>query len=290
MSRRRAALALVGLVALAALPACRTVGRDLYDPAANRSEIRILTQPRRTAVWSTPDLVTVERRQYRPSSDTGLLQHHLTQDGSDRYQLRAEQGAVRVTAPPTNLSTPEGSATRSVIWPPATAISTDQQTCATWGEAPGPWAQQGLALRIRRDGTRFRTIVVAKNTVFGAEWQFNVYTWDSARSPYLAVHGSVGLRAPFEALGVPRPLPWHVCAKVQGRIVRVKGWREAEPEPGWHDPSHAGAVTLPPEWVYPGKAGWYAGHVDPGRTLAMDDLETSALALVPERQDPGTDA
>jgi hypothetical protein len=212
-----------------------------------------------------------------------LAQHYLTRDGSDRYTLSVGPGAVRVSAPRSNVATPQGSATRTVIWPPGTEAVTDQQSCATWSDAQGSWIQQGIALRVRRDGNRFRTIVVAKNIVYGAEWQLNVYTWDTARNPYFQTHGSVGLRAPFESGNRPQPLPWKVCARVEGRQVRIKGWRSDEAEPGWSNPTHTGSVTLPASWVYSGKAGWYAGHIPPGGTVGMHGLRTSTWKTQADR-------
>jgi len=212
---------------------------------------------------------------YDRSKTPNLAMHYVTRDGSDRYTLKLGPGAVRINAPSTNKATPQGSATRIVIWPPSTKAVTDQQSCASWTDARGTNVQQGIALRVRIDGSRFRSIVVAKNIVYGANWQLNVYTWDSGRSPYFKVHGAVSLRAPFESNDRPRPLPWKVCARVEGRVVRVKGWRSDESEPGWSNPDHTGSVTLPAEWSFAGKAGWYAGHIPPGGTIGMGALRTS---------------
>ena len=217
----------------------------------------------------------VEVVMYDRSDEPDLAQRYVTRDGTDRYTLKLGPGAVRVSAPSTNKATPEGSATRTVIWPPSTPAVADQMSCASWTDSRGSWVQQGIALRVRQDGNRFRTIVVAKNIVYGASWQLNVYTWDTARSPYFKTHGSVSLRTPFESGDKPRPLPWKVCARVEGRLVRVKGWRSEESEPSWSDRSHTGSVTLPAEWVYAGKAGWYAGHIPPGGTIGMGALRTS---------------
>ncbi|WP_421118198.1 hypothetical protein ACE2AJ_12315 [Aquihabitans daechungensis] len=219
---------------------------------------------------------------YDRTKTPNLAQRYVTRDGSDRYTLKLGPGAVRVDAPGTNVSTEYGSTTRSVIWPPSTRAVTDQQSCASWTDSRGANVQQGIALRVRIDGSRFRTIVVAKNIVYGANWQMNVYTWDSARSPYFKTHGAVSLRKPFELNDRPRPLPWKVCARVEGRVVRVKGWRSNQSEPGWTNPDHTGSVTLPPEWVYAGKAGWYAGHIPPGGTIGMGALRTSTWESQPD--------
>ena len=220
---------------------------------------------------------------YDKDKTPNLAQHYITRDGSDVYTLKLGPGAVRVSAPSTNRSTPEGSTTRTVVWPPGTKAVVDQQSCANWTGSSGSWVQQGLSLRVRIDGSRFRSIVVAKNIVYGASWQLNVYTWDSARSPYFLAHGAVPLRAPFAQGDVPRPLPWKVCARVEGRTVTVKGWRPDEPEPGWSNPTHTGKVTLPAEWVFAGKAGWYAGHIPPGGTVGMSGLRTSTWVVTQNR-------
>ncbi|HWJ97280.1 MAG TPA: hypothetical protein VNQ33_03915 [Acidimicrobiales bacterium] len=225
---------------------------------------------------------------YDASKKPNLAFHHITRDGSDRYDLKVGTGALRVNAPRTNKGTPQGSTTRIAIWPPATKMTTDQQSCATWKDDQGAWAQEGLALRIRIDGSRFRAIVVAKNIVYGANWQLNVYTWDSGRTPYFTTHGAVSLRTPFASGDVPQPLPWKVCARAEGRIVTIKGWRLDESEPGWSNPQHTGTVTLPSEWVFAGKAGWYAGHIDPGGTIGMGGLRTSTWVVTDKGGSPGT--
>ena len=56
-----------------------------------------------------------------------------------------------------------------------------------------------------------------------------------------------------------------------------------EAEPAWDDPTHSGTVTLPAEWVFTGKAGWYAGHIQPGGAIGMSDLRTATWEF---RTDP----
>ena len=216
---------------------------------------------------------------YDASKTPNLAFHYISRDGSDTYSLKLGPGAVRTSAPSTNKATPEGSDTRIAIWPPSTKAVTDQQSCASWTDTRGKWAQQGIALRIRIDGSRFRAIVVGKNIVYGASWQLNVYTWDTARSPYFRTHGAVSLPTPFANGSAPRPLPWKVCARVEGRILTIKGWRSDEAEPGWSNPQHTGTVTLPSEWVFAGKAGWYAGHIQPGGTIGMGALRTTTWVV-----------
>jgi hypothetical protein len=207
---------------------------------------------------------------------TPLDLHHVTQDnGTDRYQLHQDGTGLIVDAPTTNRSTPDGSATRAVIWPPESDATVDATTCATWARS-SPWGQEGLALRVRRDGDRFRAIVIAKNTMFGASWRFNVYSWDSGRDPYFQTHGSVDLTSVFVDDGEVRDLPWRVCARTEGDQVRIKGWAVSDAQPGWSSEEHTGTVTLPGWLTYPGKAGWYAAHIDPGDLIALADLRAYA--------------
>jgi len=213
---------------------------------------------------------------YDGSNRPDLTLRYVTRDASDRYTVETGPAALRVSAPATNRATPVGSDTRALIWPPGTRATRNHQSCATWTDATAERAQQGIALRVRIDGDRLRTIVVAKNIILGATWQMNVYTWDSARTPYLQIHGAVTLEAPFAQGQRPRALPWRVCARVDGRRVQVKGWNTAETEPTWTGAWHAGSVLVPRKFVYPGKAGWYAGHIEPGTSLAMSHLKTVA--------------
>jgi len=219
---------------------------------------------------------TVTKVTYDASSRPYLAIRYLTRDGSDRYTLKTGPGVVRINAPTTNRGAPGGSNTRAVVWPPYTKAAVEQQTCSRWTDAKGTWVQQGLVLRLRIDGSRLRSVVVAKNVVYGANWQFNVMTWDTGRRDVLQIHGAAILRTPFERNNVPRPLPWNVCARTERDIIRVKGWRKDEPEPSWHDKSHTGAVRLPAGWTVAGKAGWYGGHIAPGATIGMSLLRTTA--------------
>lgn len=273
-SRARTATLVVALALLAA--GCAQAdgarpdeaGRDVAGSAPVRraassgSGIELLTSPTRAQRESTPPPLE-------------LVQRYVTRDAADTYAVHAGTTTLQVLAPATNVATADGSQTRSVLWDPTRPAQVDQRSCATWTEAHGRWAQQGLALRVQVEAERFRTIVVAKNVWYGAEWQMNVYTWDNARDPYFRTHGMVSLREPFERLALPMPLPWRVCARVVGAKVQVKGWRPSEPEPSWDDPTHGGSVLLPAEWIYEGRPGWYAGHLQPGGGIAMADLRTA---------------
>jgi hypothetical protein len=204
-----------------------------------------------------------------------LALHYLTRDGSDRFVLGEGPASARLDAPSTNT----GSNTRAIFWAPGTANSTDQQSCATWSDSRGLNVQQGIALRVRHDTNgRWRSVTVMKNILYGAYWQFNVLTWDTARRSYGQVHGGVSLPGPFRTgETTSAPLPWKVCAKVTGSLVTLKAWRGNEAEPTWDDPSHSGRVRLPPGWTYPGKPGWYTGHIPARGTAGHTGLATTTL-------------
>lgn len=233
------------------------------------------------AVASSVAWTGVERTTFDDDDGDRFALRYLTRDADDTYELRQRPGAVRVSAPADNVGHPEGSDTRAVLWPPGVPATVDQGVCASWTDA-GPWAQQGLALRIRTDGDRLRTLLVAKNTIYGAEWQLNVYSWDTARPDPLEVHGAVTLERTLAFFDRPVPLPWTVCARTDRTLVRVKAWASAEPEPSWSDPDHTGVVRVGEPWVYAGRPGWYAGHVEPGDSVGMHGLSTTAAVIASE--------
>ena len=222
--------------------------------------------------WTGVDRTTFDDDDHEP-----FALWYLTRDADDTYELRQRPGAVRVSAPADNVGHPQGSDTRALVWSPEVPASVDQEVCASWTDATD-WAQQGLALRIRPDEGGMRSLIVAKNTVYGAEWQLNVYSWDTARRTPLQIHGAVALDHTMAFFQRPIPLPWTVCARTFRTLVWVKAWPSAEPEPRWSDAEHAGVVNVGEDWVYAGRPGWYAGHVEPGGSLGMHGLSARASA------------
>lgn len=203
--------------------------------------------------------------------------HHLTRDGVDTFASAARPGRLDLWAPPDN----QGTNTRMLVYPGSQPVTDNHQACATWESQDGYNAQQGLALRIRHDlpEGRWRALTVTKNVMWGANWQFNVLSWDSRQPGSWQMWGSVNLAGVFWPGQQLTPLPWRVCARVEGDLVKVKGWPAGAAEPGWDDAVHTGAVRVPAEWVYPGKAGWYVGHLGPGQRTTMTDLELARLEL-----------
>jgi hypothetical protein len=204
----------------------------------------------------------------RGDVDRTMVQATVTPDGSDRYLIESSGVQVHAAAPRTNT----GGNHRAVFWPEASPPVTDGQSCATWTAQSDPRrVQQGAALRIATDEAgRTRAVTVTKNIWFGITWTFNFHVWDTSRHPPGAQIGNVDMGAVVGG----QPLPWHLCARTVGRTLEMKVWTGTEPEPRWGDRSHGGAVTLPDEWVYPGKAGWYIGHLAPGGFADFSNLRT----------------
>lgn len=193
----------------------------------------------------------------------------LTPDGDDSYAYRRSGPDLRVTPLPTNTS----SNLRNLFWPASAPSTTDGGSCSTWtSQSDGTYIQQGTALRVRTDadGDVARAITVTKNIAYGVIWVFNVALWDTSKSTPRTGIAQVNLKA----VAAGKPYPWHLCARAIGTTVTLKVWVGDEPEPEWGDLSHGGSTTVPQEWVYPGMAGWYIGHLPPGGFAAFSDLET----------------
>lgn len=215
-------------------------------------------------------------RTFDQTSSHAFSFRYLSRDGSDGFASLATPGSIRISAPASNV----GTNTRTLVYPGNQPVTTDHQACATWRSQDGINTQQGLALRVRHDTPegRWRSITVTKNVVWGANWQFNVLTWDTRQIGW-QMHGSVNLAPVFWPNQQLAPLPWRICARVEGDIVKVKGWIAGQAEPAWNDPVHTGSVRIPIEWVYPGKAGWYVGHLAPGHSTTMTDLVLDRLEV-----------
>ncbi len=200
----------------------------------------------------------------------------LTPEGTDGYNFDAEANTVTVSAPPQN----QGGNLRAVFWKSDAAVERDATTCATWASESSDRLQQGAALRIspRRDGS-VRAITLTKNVYPYGSWIFNVHVWDSASGRMQGL-ASISLESALSIPGSPpimQPLPWRVCARVQGSTLRFKAWRLAEREPAWGDRRSGGSVKLPSDAPSSGYSGWYAGHLRAGMTATYADLEIAPV-------------
>ncbi len=208
---------------------------------------------------------------YDEVSTSSMHTKVLTPDAFDHYEFSSRPGGMSVTAPATNTS----GNLRMAFWPAQGPSVVDSESCATWASESGGLAQQGVALRMRIYASgRTRLLTVTRNVWRGGSWIFNFHTWDSAQQPPYTLLGSVSLDGLLRPGGQLAPLPWHVCGRAVGNRLDVKVWLDGQAEPGYADRSHGGGVALPAGWAYPGKAGWYIGHLQPGASARFERLAT----------------
>jgi hypothetical protein len=185
---------------------------------------------------------------------------------ADTFKVVATPGGSRITTPRTVL----GANDRMAFWPAGETAAPDEQSCATWSsqtpaEAPGVPIQEGLVLRAATHDGVTRAITVTKNVYANAFAIFNVHVWDTAyRVPFtLVAQADLG---PYFAAAGGEALPLNACARVVGDTLQFVVWLADQAPPAW-PPSTVGAtaqgatVMLPAGWDYPGRAGWYVGHL-----------------------------
>jgi hypothetical protein len=205
-----------------------------------------------------------------------LVHATLIGDGNDTYRYTRGLNSLVVTAPHSNT----GGELRQVFYPANGHVTTDEQSCSTWVSQTGAYDQQGIALRIAHNpgGHGIRAITVTKNIWYIGYWQFNVHVWNSASAQPFTQLATVDMASVVGSnMYQLVPLPWHVCARVSGLTFEFVVWTGSHPQPRWDDPHAVKRVALPAGWDYPGKAGWYIGHVTRGNTDRFRDLQTWSL-------------
>jgi hypothetical protein len=208
------------------------------------------------------------------STDTAPLVHAtLVSDGTDRYLYSRDGASLAVSSPATNT----GGQLRQVFYPADGPVRADEQSCATWTAQTGTFDQQGIALRIARtaDGHGTRAVTVTKNIWELGFWRFNVHVWNSTAAHPFKLLATVNLSSVvgpdvFHLVS----MPWHVCARVSGLTFRFVVWTGSNAQPGWDDTRAVHRVRLPAGWSYPGRAGWYIGHLGSGNVDTFTDLQT----------------
>lgn len=215
---------------------------------------------------------------YTTSTPNDVQRWVVTPDGTDAYSLALGPRTVRGSAPATN----DGGNLRMVWWPSRAPASVDSESCLTWTRRDSVLAQPGVALRVRRDGGRSRAITVTNNITFGARWAWNTHIWESGR-PFRQIGATYLTQAFGDHPTELPPLPWRLCARAIGSTVELKAWPTSRTsEPAWGDARYGGSVALPPGWVFPGRSGWYLGHLHPGDWSEANEIGSWAL-----RQTPG---
>ncbi len=234
--------------------------------------------PRGPVAAQVPRATTaVQEDTYTSSVPTDVRKWVMTPEAADTYRLTLGPRTARADAPTTNV----GGDLRMAWWPSRAPMSVDSEACTTWARRKGVVVQPGVVLRVRQDGGRTRAISVTNNVYYGARWAWNVHLWDAvgtARSPIRQV-GSVHLPEVFGSHPEKLPpLPWRLCARVVGSTVQLKAWPTARgTEPAWGDDLYGGTVKVPSGWVFPGRSGWYLGHLLPGNWSEGEALGSWAL-------------
>lgn len=193
----------------------------------------------------------------------------LTVDGGDVYTSGSTATGMITTAPATNTR----SNLRMVGFKKTSPNSVDQESCATWVEGNAGDSQPGVALRIAATPTRVRAITVTNNILYGVRWVFNIHLGDSAAKANMVAVASKAVDWTSE------PLPWRFCARARGQVITMKVWPVdgSTLEPTWDDPAYTASATVPADWVYAGRPGWYTGHLRAGQRIVYTDLAVAAL-------------
>ncbi len=210
----------------------------------------------------------------------------LTPDGTDAYTYEGTVGTMDANA----LAVDQSVNLRTVFWPVSGTVRLpkDEQSCATFASESAWYAQEGVALRLRRaTNGGVSGITVTKNVWFGATWIFNVHRWDGTSTLHPAGSFDLGsvLRLPD---GSPRPFPWTLCARIIGAQITVKAWPADSPEPAWGDVRYGGTRTLSVDPTVHGVAGWYVAHLPPGGSARFTDLRTWSIDATGGAPDPAT--
>jgi hypothetical protein len=202
-----------------------------------------------------------------------MAQRYLTHDAGDSTHISSSASGIRVSAPPLNL----GSNSRSVLYRTDATASLDQVSCLSATHSGLP-VQEGVALRIDDSSATTRAVTVTKNIWFGYHTLYNVHGWDTSRAVPLQPLGYVDLVEVLGGSSAPRRL----CARVRGDLLELKAWPADRPEPAWEDHSAVHRLSLPPEWVFEGRPGWYIGHVPPDGWAMLTDLVADTLSIPTE--------
>lgn len=193
-----------------------------------------------------------------PDTTWGLI--GLTGDGTDTINVHGDLSHVDITAPASN----KGGNTR-IGWIVDGVDTTVNETCATFDSHTGDAAQPGLVVHF--DGGHAYT---ATQNIWGTRQQINVHLWDLAIPT--GAPGRFTLVYHFTPPGIGDGTVWplRMCARAVGPFMDVKMWPTGQREPGYGDPEFSGGLLIGAPQA--GRAGWYAGHVEPGGHMGYSDL------------------
>lgn len=207
----------------------------------------------------------------QPAQPARVGDHDLgvvTFDHSDTYAIRPEpRSSVRVAAPGSNT----GGNLRMVGVDHTAPFATDQTACATWSGSAASTVQPGVAVRASVTATGTRAITMTNNVMFGARWIWNLHLADSGAANPMAGVTAFDYSNIFGATpsGAGSRMAVGFCLRVAGTTVTSKVWPLSSPEPSWSDPTFVRRADVGPELVFPGRTGWYMGHLAPGEATTI---------------------
>lgn len=195
----------------------------------------------------------------------GWTEVALTRDGSDTFDLAGDDDELALSAADTNV----GGNTRLIAWRAGGPAATTGTACISVQQWSWP-AQEGVALRVSSDGGRTRAVTVTKNVWAHATTVFNVHVWDTGRAG-----APMSKLASFDMaheLGGDASSPHRICARIVGPTLSFKVWSTTDTEPEWNNAATR-TVRLPADVPREGSFGVYVGHVEPGDTLRVHDID-----------------
>jgi hypothetical protein len=199
-----------------------------------------------------------------------------TPDGT-AYTYSEANGTVSVTSAATT-----GANNREFFWGSQGITEADTEACATFtGNESATYYQPGIALRITNSSNQ--AVTVTENVWEGIRNVFNFHTWNMATPGVYALFA----QRTISALPVaPATWPLHMCARITGTTMQFVVWTQAMTQPAWDNPTWGGQATLPASAPAAGRAGFYAGHVEPGTSMTYSDLTVDGAAAGPETSAP----
>lgn len=200
------------------------------------------------------------------SRPSGWTEAALTRDAADRFTLHGDDRELTLAADAGNT----GGNTRLIVWRPDSVPGADGSACLTVQHWSWP-AQEGVALGVTTDPAgHTRALTVTRNVWGHATTVFNVHHWDTSSgtaATHLASHDMAA------ALDGDPSAPHRLCARRRGGTLTLKVWLAADDEPDWQDPTATRSVGLPAPLRTVGRSGVYVGHVEPGDTLQVHDID-----------------
>lgn len=199
-----------------------------------------------------------------PSNSYGLIGFTAdVEHPGDSFSVAGDWATTVISAPASN----QGGNTRIGFIVDSADLDWNE-TCATWHSHTGQIDQPGHVLHFNG---RY-AITVTQNIYALARNVINVHLWDLAQP---ATAGRFTLLTQWTPPAAANEWPLRSCARAYGSTIRHKIWPTSQPEPPWGDACCTSITTV--TYAGPGRAGWFAGHLQPGGAMVYDDLYLHAI-------------